>query len=139
MGERVRDARKRTEQRGGVLAVAAALLVGMLAVAAQVALSGEASAQASAQEDSSAFDAVGTFEVPGGGVAEIVDATPDGDTLLYTNSDAGAVGFVDLTDVENPVAAGRACGRGWGADECRRVAGRLAGAGGGPDGDAGGG
>ena len=81
MGERVWDARKRTEQRGGVLAVAA-LLTGMLAVAALVALSGEAGAQAGAQEDSSAFDAVGTFEVPGGGVAEIVDATPDGDTLL---------------------------------------------------------
>ena len=103
MGERVRGIRKR---RGGALAVAAALLAGILAVAAQVTLSGEASAQANAREDSSAFDAVGTFEVPGGGVAEIVDATPDGDTLLYTNSDAGAVGFVDLTDVENPVAAG---------------------------------
>lgn len=106
MNERVRGIRKR---RGGALAVAAALLAGMLAVAvavaALVALSGEASAQEVA-EDSSAFDAAGTFEVPGGGVAEIVDATPDGGTLLYTNSDAGVVGFVDLTDAGNPVPAG---------------------------------
>ena len=102
MGERVRG---KTKRRGGALAVAAALLAGMLAVAVLAALSGEAGAQESA-EDSSAFDAAGTFEVPGGGVAEIVDATPDGETLVYTNSDAGVVGFVDLTDVGNPVPAG---------------------------------
>lgn len=59
------------------------------------------------QEDSTgAFEEKGTFEVPGDGVAEIVAATPDGETLVYTDSDGGAVGFVDLTDPAEPKLLG---------------------------------
>ena len=36
------------------------------------------------------------------GVAEIVAATPNGLTLLYTSADAGAMGLVDITDPSRP-------------------------------------
>ena len=32
------------------------------------------------------------------GIAEIVDATPDGNTLLYTDSDQKVIGIIDITD-----------------------------------------
>jgi hypothetical protein len=38
--------------------------------------------------------------------AEIIAATGDGMTLVYTDSPAGVVGFIDLTDPANPAAAG---------------------------------
>ena len=38
--------------------------------------------------------------------AEIIAATADGMTLVYTDSPAGVVGFIDITDPANPVAAG---------------------------------
>lgn len=38
--------------------------------------------------------------------AEIVVASQDGNTLLYTNSPAGTLEFVDITDPFNPAAAG---------------------------------
>ncbi|HWS76278.1 MAG TPA: esterase-like activity of phytase family protein [Quisquiliibacterium sp.] len=38
--------------------------------------------------------------------AEIVAASTDGMTLIYSNSPAGEVGFVDITDPANPKAAG---------------------------------
>jgi DNA-binding beta-propeller fold protein YncE len=44
---------------------------------------------------------VATFEVSGE-VAEILAATPDGRTVLYTDSEAQEVGFVDLTRPEAP-------------------------------------
>jgi hypothetical protein len=37
------------------------------------------------------------------GVAEIVAATPDGETLLYTSADAGVLGVVDITNPARPV------------------------------------
>lgn len=81
-------------------------VVTAVAVAASALLmfSGGAYAQ---EEDSGAFDALGTFEVPGEeGVAEIVAATPDGQTLVYTDSGGGTVGFVDLSDAADPELAG---------------------------------
>ena len=39
-------------------------------------------------------------------VAEIVSATPDGNTLVYTDSANEAIGFVDITDAANPAADG---------------------------------
>lgn len=49
----------------------------------------------------------GTFamvhHLPVDGVAEIIAATPDGRTLLYTSADAGALGLVDITDPTRPV------------------------------------
>lgn len=41
--------------------------------------------------------------LPVDGVAEIVTATPNGLTLLYTSADAGALGMVDITDPARPV------------------------------------
>ena len=38
--------------------------------------------------------------------AEIVDATGDGMTLIYTNSPAGVIGAIDLTDAADPQPAG---------------------------------
>ena len=55
-----------------------------------------------------AFAHVGTFDVRGNGtlVAEIVNATKDGRTLVYTDSSTGKVGFVDIRDPRNPLPAG---------------------------------
>ena len=39
-------------------------------------------------------------------VAEIVAATPDGNTLVYTDSETEKLGFVDITDPSNPQPAG---------------------------------
>jgi len=37
------------------------------------------------------------------GVAEIVAATPDGMTLVYTSADAGVLGLIDIASLERPV------------------------------------
>lgn len=55
------------------------------------------------------FERISTFEVQdneGSEVAEIVAATDDGNTLIYTDSAAGALGFVDISDPSTPTAAG---------------------------------
>ncbi len=39
-------------------------------------------------------------------VAEIVAATEDGNTLIYTDSPTGKIGFVDIRDAENPTGLG---------------------------------
>ncbi len=57
----------------------------------------------SSQIDS--FAPLATYVVPGGGVAEIVSATPDGNWLAYTDSSAKSVGIVDLSDPTNPSLA----------------------------------
>jgi hypothetical protein len=51
------------------------------------------------------FTPVARFEVPGE-VAEIVAATPDGETLVYTNSEDEAIGFVDISDPSEPAHDG---------------------------------
>ena len=38
--------------------------------------------------------------------AEIIAATGDGMTLVYSDSPAGVIGFIDITDPANPLAAG---------------------------------
>ncbi len=55
-----------------------------------------------------AFVHVGTFDVRlnGSSVAEIVDATKDGTTLIYTDSAEGEIGFVDISDPASPAPAG---------------------------------
>jgi hypothetical protein len=55
------------------------------------------------------FHHVGTFDViagNGSAVAEIVDVTTNGKQLVYTDSDNGAIGFVDISDPANPVGQG---------------------------------
>lgn len=55
-----------------------------------------------------AFEHVGTFDVRLNGteVAEIVDATEDGRTLVYTDSETGVIGLVDVRTPWNPAPAG---------------------------------
>jgi hypothetical protein len=65
---------------------------------------------------SSAFDHVGTFAVPDNlpagepadtvTAAEIVDVSQDGRTALYTDSPTGRLGFVDVSDADDPEADG---------------------------------
>ncbi len=55
------------------------------------------------------FNRIATFETstnPGSEVAEIVAAADGGRTLLYTDSAAGLVGFVDVANPAAPAAAG---------------------------------
>jgi DNA-binding beta-propeller fold protein YncE len=51
------------------------------------------------------FERVATFDVPGQ-VAEIIAATPDGETLIYTDSAAEEIGFVTITEPGHPAASG---------------------------------
>jgi hypothetical protein len=63
-----------------------------------------------------AFDHQGTFDVPsnlrtGEAIetvtsAEIVDATPDGRTLVYTDAPLGRLGFIDIRRPSEPAPAG---------------------------------
>jgi DNA-binding beta-propeller fold protein YncE len=48
------------------------------------------------------FEPVSTYHVSGA-VAEIVDTLPDGNTLVYTDSEAQEVGFVDISNPAAPV------------------------------------
>lgn len=54
------------------------------------------------------FEHVATFDVTTNGsiVAEIVDVTTDGQTLLYTDSENEELGLVDIADPTAPVPAG---------------------------------
>jgi hypothetical protein len=45
-------------------------------------------------------------EVPGETSAEIIDATADGMTLVYTDSPAGVIGAIDISDPANPKPLG---------------------------------
>jgi DNA-binding beta-propeller fold protein YncE len=58
--------------------------------------------------DGRAFQHVATFDVRANGneVAEIVTASRDGRTLVYSDSATASVGFVDITAPTAPVAAG---------------------------------
>jgi len=38
--------------------------------------------------------------------SEIIAATADGNTLIYSDSPLGAIGFVDISDAQNPKAGG---------------------------------
>lgn len=42
----------------------------------------------------------------GGSVAEIISATPDGNTIAFTNAEEQQVGFIDIRDVKAPVVLG---------------------------------
>jgi DNA-binding beta-propeller fold protein YncE len=83
--------------------IAAALSASL--VASTLFAAGSYAASKPKQVDS--FRPVTTFEVPGGGVAEIIAATPDGSRLFYTNSAHGNVGVVDLTNPAKPTQLGK--------------------------------
>lgn len=77
-----------------------------------VALSPVAGAGVPQQPEDGPFRRISTFSVfentsiDEDAVAEIVSATPDGNTLVYTDSANEHVGFVDITDAANPAADG---------------------------------
>ncbi|MFC4307107.1 esterase-like activity of phytase family protein [Cohnella boryungensis] len=48
------------------------------------------------------FRPLTTFSVPGGGIAEIISATPDGNRLFYTSAGLGSIGVLDLTAPAKP-------------------------------------
>jgi hypothetical protein len=75
-----------------------------------------ATADAHGNDKSSAFNHVGSFNVPDNlfpadpadtpTSAEIVSATPDGKTLIYSDSLSGRIGFVDIKNPAAPAAKG---------------------------------
>lgn len=71
------------------------------AFAASLSVAAVSAAGAVAAETTS-FTAVANMNVPGGGVAEIVAATPDGNTLLYTDAENDRVGVVDISRPSAP-------------------------------------
>jgi DNA-binding beta-propeller fold protein YncE len=76
---------------------AAAAIAAALALAAVPAV-----ASATGSGPVKSFRPLTSFNVPGGGVAEIVSASPDGRTLVYTDSGAEAVGLVDISRPKAP-------------------------------------
>lgn len=52
------------------------------------------------------FRLVSKFTGVGGPIAEIISASPDGKTLVYTSSTAQTIGFVDITNPATPVLIG---------------------------------
>ena len=80
-------------------------LVCTLPVAAALIAAAVSPAGAAPRGGDRAFTEVATFEVSGE-VAEILAVTPDGRTLLYTDSATGEVGLVDLTRPDRPRALG---------------------------------
>jgi DNA-binding beta-propeller fold protein YncE len=51
------------------------------------------------------FERMATYNVPGQ-VAEIIASTPDGATLIYTDSASEEIGFVTITDPKRPTSGG---------------------------------
>ena len=77
-------------------------LAGLTAVAGlALASGGPAAAQEGAPAPVLGFEPVTQYTVSGE-VAEIVAATPDGETLVYTDSESVEIGFVDITDPAAP-------------------------------------
>lgn len=52
------------------------------------------------------FRLVGKYTAPGGPIAEIVSASPDGKTIVYTSSSTGTIGFADITNPSAPTLLG---------------------------------
>lgn len=59
---------------------------------------------APAQVDS--FRPLGQFLVPGGGSAEILSVSPDGNTLVYTSAETESIGLVDISVPSLPMLIG---------------------------------
>lgn len=78
------------------------LLFGLSTFVAITAIAaGFGSAQAATGQIDS-FRQIGTYIVPNGGVAEITAATPNGNILVYTNSEDKNIGIVDFSDPQAP-------------------------------------
>ena len=84
--------------------ISAAIALAVVAVGISV-----VSAGAAPDAGSRAFNRVATFHVnnnAGSEVAEIVAATDDGKTLLYSDAGSGLIGFVDISNPSSPTAGG---------------------------------
>lgn len=93
--------------RGRAALVAA--LITFLFGAALPASQADAQGSSTGSAGQSIFEHVATFDViagNGSGVAEIVDASPDGNQLVYTDAETESIGFVDISDPTNPIGAG---------------------------------
>lgn len=97
-----RTARHRLSPLGLAVALSVALLgAGGVATAAGPQASSQPSATAPARASTpGSFAMVSHLAVDG--VAEIVAATPNGQTLFYTSADAGVLGVVDIADPARP-------------------------------------
>jgi DNA-binding beta-propeller fold protein YncE len=91
-------------RRAGVLAPLAVLSFTAL-VAPQAPVAAAPFPKVKAPATAGSFELLSNFKVAGE-VAEIVTATPDGKTLLYTNSADEEVGFVDISNPSAPVELG---------------------------------
>ena len=78
----------------------------LLTLAAVAALALPATAGAGAGGAVDAFRPLASMNVPGGGLAEIVSATPDERTLVYTDAAGERLGLVDLADPRHPTQIG---------------------------------
>lgn len=97
---------------GAIAATVTATATALAAVAVWLPASPGSGAESEGGQDR-AFRRVATFPVYANNddpsaeaLAEIVDATPDGRTLVYTDSAQGAVGFVDIRDPARPRPGG---------------------------------
>lgn len=78
-------------------------------LAASLAVAMGLAAPAIAGNGTKTFEHFATFDVTrnaGSGVAEIVDVTEDGETLVYTDAGAELIGFVDIRTRRDPRPAG---------------------------------
>lgn len=94
--------RRRSIALGALTGAAALVAAALPAGAAQ-------QARHEAPRPERVFNRIATLRVSanaGSASAEIVAATRDGRTLLYTDAGAGLLGFVDVTDPANPAASG---------------------------------
>jgi hypothetical protein len=97
-------------RRGTFLVLAALVLIG-LAVPAGAWGRGKGNPWSQWKKPSrgESFNHIATLDVMaanGSAVAEIVDTTKDGKTLVYTDAPSSQIGFVDIADAENPVGTG---------------------------------
>jgi hypothetical protein len=67
---------------------------------------GRATEPSSASDYRNVVDATGAVDVTRRMIAEIVAATADGKTLVNTDGERDAIGFIDITDASQPTAAG---------------------------------
>ncbi|MGH8907251.1 MAG: esterase-like activity of phytase family protein [Egibacteraceae bacterium] len=97
-----------TGRRGrGLWIVAVALAGGILPSGAVPLMAGEAIGSPGGRFVRVAhFPVFSNSDVGEATVAEIVDVSEDGGTLVYTDAELGAVGFVDITDPEAPRPGG---------------------------------
>ncbi|QQA42205.1 esterase-like activity of phytase family protein [Pelagovum pacificum] len=78
----------------------------LLASSALTLLAGAAAAQEMSFNRIASFATTGNSPDAEETSAEIIDVSDDGMTLIYTDSPAGVVGMIDITDPANPVAGG---------------------------------